>query len=114
MQPLLKMKNRRIINKFTMLLSMFVLFSSLLTPISAASVTINQVAVVELGDNLFDVAIEGDYAYVADYGQSLLHSIDISDPEDPKFISNLSIYHPHYFEVKDARYETWSNLPEAV
>ncbi len=95
------MRNSRIINKLTILFGLIILLSSLQTPLSAASVTITQVAVVDFGDNLFDVDLEGDYAYVTDYGQSLMHSIDISDPEDPKLISNLSVYLPHYFEVKD-------------
>ena len=89
------------INKLTMLFGMVILLSSLQSPLSAASVTIEQVGVVELGDNLFDVALEGDYAYVTDYGQSLLHSIDISDPENPTYTANFSVYLPHYFEVKD-------------
>lgn len=104
------MSNKKLSNLFVLVFGLVILLSSFFTPLSVASVSIEQVTVVELGGSLFDVALEGDYAYVADYGKSLIHSIDISDPESPKYIGNFSIYLPHYFEVKDgiAYIPAWS------
>ncbi len=104
------MRNKKLSNLFGLVFGLVILLGSFYTPLSVASVSIEQVAVVELGGLLFDVALDGDYAYVADYGQSLMHSINISDPENPEYVAYFHIYRPHYFEVKDgiAYIPAWS------
>ncbi len=92
-----------LIRKSTVIPILFSIFllGSFCSPIQAASISLEQVGVVEFGDYLFDIAIEGNYAYIADYGKSLIHSVDISDPENPILVANFSVYLPHYFEVQD-------------
>lgn len=66
-----------------------------------SNIILNEVATVEVPGILFDVALENNYAYLAEYSRSKFHIINITDPFEPSNIKNFPVNLPHYIDVQD-------------
>lgn len=84
----------------------FLFFSLLFVNPNNASLANNEIVLtkisqVDCASTIFDVDLEGDYAYFADYSHNLVHIADISNPFQPEEVGNFSVGLPHYFEVQN-------------
>ena len=64
-------------------------------------IVLTKISQVDCASTIFDVDLEGNYAYFADYSRNLVHIADISDPFQPEEVGNFSVGLPHYFEVQN-------------
>ena len=99
-QTMLKKSNVRISTLFFLLVICIFLASSS-SIAKKKEVTLTKIGEFRIGGVMFDVELEDDIAYVAEYSRSLLHIIDISDPSAPFELGNFSVNLPHYFDVRD-------------
>ncbi|MHA1198915.1 MAG: LVIVD repeat-containing protein [Candidatus Heimdallarchaeaceae archaeon] len=90
---------------FQTLFQLFILLGLLIfTQLASAEnseVTLTEIGKVEIPGILFDVDIENDLAYVAEYSSNKFHIIDISNPISPIELGNFTVNLPHYIDVSN-------------